>query len=278
MQAPIGIFDSGYGGLTVFRSILAELPEYDYIYLGDNGRAPYGSRSFQAIYQYTLQSVKWLFQQGCPLVVLACNTASAEALRKIQREDLPNMDPSKRVLGVIRPTAEVIGNLSKNGSVGILGTKGTINSRSYPVEISKFFPQMQVYQQACPMWVPLIENGEMKTPAADYFIQKYLGALLQQSENIDTILLACTHYPLMEEDIKCALPRDIKIVGQGAIVAQSLSDYLKRHSEMEQRLSRSQTQKFYTTDEPADFDQNAVVFFGETIESRKLNLEIYSLG
>ena len=196
----IGVFDSGYGGLTVLRALVNKLPGYDYIYLGDNARAPYGTRSFETVYQYTLESVKLLFAQGCPLVILACNTASAKALRSIQQNDLALIDPSKRVLGVIRPTTEVIGNFSSTGEIGILATLGTVSSESYPIEIAKFFPGLKVFQQACPIWVPLIENDEHQTPGADYFVEKCVRSLLQRSGHIDTILLACTHYPLLQDN------------------------------------------------------------------------------
>jgi glutamate racemase len=265
---PIGIFDSGYGGLTVFRSIFQQLPAYDYIYLGDTARAPYGNRSFQTIHQYTWECVQWLFKQGCPLVVLACNTASAKALRTIQQQDLQHEDPSKRVLGVIRPTAEVIGNYSKTKEIGVLGTKGTVQSESYLIEIGHFFPDVKVYQQACPLWVPLIENGEYDKPGADYFVEKYLDQILTKSANIDTLLLACTHYPLLQEKIKQFLPTNIQVVSQGDIVAKSLVDYLQRHPEMENKLSESGTQRFFTTtDDTSDFDYYAKMFFSAPVKS-----------
>ncbi len=266
---PIGIFDSGYGGLTVFRSIFKELPEYDYIYLGDTARAPYGNRTFQTIHQYTWECVQWLFKQGCPLVILACNTASAKALRTIQQKDLPHWeDPSQRVLGVIRPTAEVIGNYSNTKQIGVLGTKGTVQSGSYQIEIGHFFPEVKVYQQACPLWVPLIENGEYDQPGADYFVKKYLGQVLAQSAEIDTLLLACTHYPLLEEKIRASLPDHIQTVSQGDIVAKSLVDYLHRHPEIEGRLTKNATQSFYTTsDDTADFDHYARIFFSAPVKS-----------
>lgn len=272
---PIGVFDSGFGGLTVFRSILEQLPGYDYIYFGDNARAPYGNRSFQSIHQYTWESVQWLFKQGCPLVILACNTASAKALRTIQQRDLPTTeDPSRRVLGVIRPTAEVIGNYSKTGELGVLGTKGTVQSGSYLTEIEHFFPEMKVYQQACPLWVPLIENGEYDKPGADYFIKSYLDQVMAQSANIDTLLLACTHYPLLQDKIKAYLPDNINIIAQGDIVAQSLVDYLQRHPEMETRLSKNNTQQFFTTtDDTADFDYHASLFFGAEVKSEFVSMK-----
>lgn len=275
MQAshPIGIFDSGYGGLTVFRSIAEKLPQYDYIYLGDNARAPYGDRSFDTVHEYTLQCVEWFFKMGCPLVIIACNTASAKALRTIQQKDLPHMaDPSKRVLGVIRPTAEVIGDYTKTRSVGVLGTNGTINSGSYKIEINNFYPDIKVHQLACPMWVPLIENGEYNTPAADYYVKKYLDELMQQSQDIDTILLACTHYPLLADKIKKHLPSNINVVSQGDIVSVSLVDYLQRHPEMESRITKGGSMHFYTTDDPADFDKHGSIFFGSSVTSQHLAL------
>ena len=265
---PIGIFDSGYGGLTVFRSIFKQLPEYDYIYIGDTARAPYGNRSFQTIHQYTWECVQWLFKQGCPLVILACNTASAKALRNIQQIDLKKEDPSQRVLGVIRPTAEVIGNYTQTKEIGVLGTKGTVQSGSYRMEIGNFFPDLKVYQQACPLWVPLIENGEYDKPGADYFVKQYLDQILAQSTNIDTLLLACTHYPLIEKKIKEYLPGNIQVVSQGDIVAHSLVDYLQRHPEMEQNISRNKTQRFFTTtDDTEDFDHYAELFFSAEVKS-----------
>src|SRR3569833_1906778 len=265
---PIGIFDSGYGGLTVFRSIFEQLPGYDYVYLGDTARAPYGNRSFQTIHQYTWECVQWLFKQGCPLIILACNTASAKALRNIQQLDLKNEDPAKRVLGVIRPTAEVIGNYSKTKEIAVLGTKGTVQSESYVIEINKFFPDVTVHQQACPHWVPLIENGEYHKPGADYYVKKYLDQVLAKSANIDTLLLACTHYPLIQKKIKEYLPANINVVSQGDIVAKSLIDYLHRRPEMEKTISKNGTQQFFTTtDDTADFDFYGELFFGEKVKS-----------
>ena len=238
-QISIGIFDSGVGGLTVFKSISEKLPQYNYIYLGDNARSPYGDHSFETVYKYTLECVEWLFAQGCPLVILACNTASAKALRTIQQVDLPIKYPNHRVLGVIRPTSEVLGNFSQTKHVGIMGTRGTINSFSYPIEIDHFFPELQVYQQACPMWVPLIENGEHESEGADYFINKYVQELLSQSNRIDCILLACTHYPLLIPKIALNIGKKIKLLSQGEIVAESLANYLKRHPEIEMKLSKN---------------------------------------
>jgi glutamate racemase len=266
--SPIGIFDSGIGGLTVFRSIVEQLPGYDYLYLGDNGRAPYGNRSFNTIHQYTWECVQWMFKQGCPLIILACNTASAKALRTIQQQDLPKGNADKRVLGVIRPTAEVIGDYTKTKQIGVLGTKGTVQSGSYLLEIEHFSPDLKVYQQACPLWVPLIENGEYNKPGADYYVQLYLNQLMEQSPDIDTILLACTHYPLLQDKIKAHLPAHINVVAQGDIVATSLVDYLKRHPEMEQRLTKNGNRQFYTTiDDTPDFDRHASLFFADNVKS-----------
>ncbi len=271
-KGPIGVFDSGYGGLTVLKEIVAQLPNYSYIYMGDNARSPYGTRSFETVYQYTLECVQWFFKQGCPLVILACNTASAKALRNIQQNDLPKIDASKRVLGVIRPTSEIIGNYSTTKHVGILGTNGTVQSDSYPMEIEKFFPEVKVYQEACPMWVPLIENNEHMMPGADYFVKKHLDHLIQQSPEIDTVLLACTHYPLMMEKIKQYVGNEIKIVSQGEIVASSLVDYLKRHQEIEEHCSKEGAIDFYTTDSTNDFNKQAAIFFGKSVEAQHLDL------
>jgi len=271
-MVPIGVFDSGYGGLTVLKEIEKRLPGYDYIYLGDNARAPYGSRSFDSVYKYTLQCVKWFFDQGCPLVVLACNTASAKALRTIQQNDLPRIDPDRRVLGVIRPTTEVIGNLSESKHVGILATTGTVNSGSYRIEIEKFFPEVRVYQQACPMWVPLVENEEYDSHGADYFIKKCINSLLDQSGLIDTILLACTHYPVLHDKIREFTPADIEILSQGEIVADSLANYLDRHPGIEKQLSRTNSRIYYTTDSTEDFDRHAAIFYGEGLRSFHIDL------
>jgi glutamate racemase len=272
-MSPIGIFDSGYGGLTVFRDIAAQLPQYDYIYLGDNARAPYGNRSFQTVYEYTWECVQWFFKQGCPLVILACNTASARALRTIQQKNLPIYAPENRVLGVIRPSAENIGAYTQTKKVGILGTVGTITSASYVLEIAHFFPEVTVYQQACPLWVPFIENGYYNDEGIDYYIEKDIKALLLQSPDIDTVLLACTHYPLLAPKIKKYLPQHIKLISQGNIVAQSLVEYLHRHPEMEQRLSQGAIKHFYTTDAAEDFEQHAAVFFGEPVQAFTAHLD-----
>lgn len=272
MNHPIGIFDSGYGGLTVFRSIAARLPQYDYIYLGDNARAPYGNRSFETVHEYTLQCVEWFFKMGCPLVILACNTASAKALRTIQQQDLPRIAPDKRVLGVIRPTAEVIGQYTKTNSVGVLGTKGTIVSGSYDIEIHNFSPGIKVHPLACPMWVPLVECGEYNTEGADYFVKKYLDQLIVAGPDIDTVLLACTHYPLLMDKIRKYLPQGVSVVAQGDIVADSLAHYLQRHSEMDARLTKSGSKRFFTTDNTADFNAHATTFFGEVVSAEQITL------
>lgn len=271
-NGPIGVFDSGYGGLTVLKEIVDQLPQYDYLYLGDNARAPYGTRSFDTVYQYTLECVQWFFSQGCSLVVLACNTASAKALRTIQQNDLAKIDATKRVLGVIRPTTEIIGSLTQTKQVGILGTNGTVQSNSYPIEIHKFYPEIQVYQHACPMWVPLIENNEYNTPGADYFVKKDIDALLAQSKGIDTVLLACTHYPLLIDTIRKSVPDNITILTQGKIVASSLAAYLARHPEMDEKCSKNGQRSFFTTDSAEDFDTHAAVFFGKPVKSAHLTL------
>ena len=268
----IGVFDSGYGGLTILKEIVQKLPQYDYIYFGDNARTPYGNRSFETVYQYTLQCVKWLFHKGCPLVILACNTASAKALRSIQQNDLPQLDSSRRVLGVIRPTSEVIGNFTRNKKVGILATNGTIQSQSYVIEINKFFPDVQVVQEACPMWVPLVENNEHENYGANYFIRKNIDQLMRKNKQIDTVLLACTHYPLLLKKIAEYMPVDVKVITQGDIVASSLEDYLFRHPEIETKLSQFADRQFFTTDDTANFDAQAEKFFGEAVQSKFIEL------
>ena len=270
--APIGIFDSGYGGLTVMKEIVKKLPQYDYLYLGDNARSPYGGRSFDTIYQYTLECTEYLFAQNCHLIILACNTASAKALRNIQQKDLPKIAPDRRVLGVIRPTAEVIGRYSETGHVGVLGTSGTVTSESYVIEIQKQFPELTVYQEACPMWVPLVENKEYESDGADYFIKQHIDGILSQSPDIDTLLLACTHYPLLIDKIKKFVGDDITILSQGEIVAKSLADYLQRHPEIEEKCSKGSSRKFLTTDSTDDFDAHAEFFWGKKITSEFIHL------
>jgi glutamate racemase len=267
MQGSIGVFDSGYGGLTVLKEIVKQLPQYNYVYLGDNARAPYGNRSFETVHQYTKECVDWFFKQGCHLVILACNTASAKALRTIQQKHLPIYHPNKKVLGVIRPTTEVIGRYTKSNHIGILATNGTIQSNSYPLEIQKFYPNIVVHQQACPMWVPLIENNEHNSKGADYFVKEYISALDKQNPNIDTILLACTHYPLLLNKIKEYTPIGTKIISQGDIVAGSLKDYLYHHPEIETLCGKAFTRDFFTTDSTDDFDKHATIFYGEEVKS-----------
>lgn len=270
---PIGVFDSGYGGLTVLKELVSKLPQYDYLYLGDNARAPYGSRSYDAVYQYTLQCVKWLFNQGCPLVILACNTASAKALRTIQQKDIPLLGQEKRVLGVIRPTAEIIGNFTKTGNIGVLATSGTVQSGSYLIEINKFFPGYTVFQQACPLWVSLVECNEYDSDGADYFIKKNIDELMKQSAEIDTLLLACTHYPLLLNKIRSFLPGGINIISQGEIIAGSLQHYLQKHPEIERDCSKDGHVELYTTDSANDFDRHSAVFFGKALPSSNISIE-----
>jgi glutamate racemase len=270
--APIGIFDSGIGGLTVLKEITKILPQYDYVYLGDNARAPYGTRSFETVNDYTLECVKKLFSLHCSLVIVACNTASAKALRTIQQTYLPAFEPNKKVLGVIRPTTEVIGTFSKTNRVGVLGTTGTVASESYKIEIQNFFPKIKVYQQACPMWVPLIENHELHSPATDYFVKKYLTALLKKDKKIDAIILGCTHYPLLLNKIKKIVPKGIQIIPQGKLVATSLKDYLCRHPEIEKKISRNKKIDFLTTDSSENFNKLSALFFPKKISSAHIGL------
>ena len=271
-SSPIGIFDSGYGGLTVFKEIASRLPRYDYIYLGDNARVPYGIRSFETVYQYTWECVNHLFKMGCRLVILACNTASAKALRTIQQRDLLKQKGLRKVLGVIRPTTEIIGDYSLSGHVGVMGTQGTVTSNSYVLEIKKFFPEVKVFQEACPMWVPLVESNEHNSPGADYFVNKYIKNLLAQSSDIDTVVLACTHYPLLIPKINYYLPPHVKLLSQGEIVASSLQDYLKRHPEVEELCSKKGKTIFYTTESTEDFDKKAAIFLEKKVSSHHLKL------
>ena len=258
--SPIGVFDSGYGGLTILQKIRQLMPDYDYLYLGDNARTPYGSRSFEIVYQFTLQAVQRLFKEGCPIVILACNTASAKALRTIQQHDLPIIDPTRRVLGVIRPTVEAIGNVTRNHHVGVLATQGTIASNSYPLEIAKLYPHIQVSSQACPMWVSLVENNEYQGTGADFFVQKYIDELLIRDPDIDTVILGCTHYPLLYAKIRQFMPSHIQIMAQGDYVAHSLDDYLQRHRDMQERISRQGTCRFLTTEQAGRFRDSANLF------------------
>ncbi len=267
---PIGVFDSGYGGLTILKEMRRLLPQYDYIYLGDNARAPYGGRSFDIVYEFTLQAVRHLFDCGCRLVILACNTASAKALRTIQQNDLPKIDPSRRVLGVIRPTVEVLGSLTKTGSIGVLGTVGTIQSNSYPMEIAKMYPNFRTYGMACPMWVPLVECRESAGDGADYFVQKYIDQLFSTAPDIDTVVLGCTHYPLLYPKIKKYMPEGVNIVKQGSIVADSLKDYLRRHPEMESVCSKGGTCEYRTTESSEKFSTMASVFLSDNINAKHI--------
>ena len=269
---PIGIFDSGYGGLTILDRIRQRLPQYDYLYLGDNARTPYGPRSFGVVYEFTRQAVERLFEMGCHLVVLACNTASAKALRTIQKHDLPGWDPQRRVLGIIRPTAEVIGSLTKSRHVGVLATEGTIKSESYRLEIQKLHPDIRVTGIACPLWVPLVENNEMRSPGADYFVRKYIMQMMAADPLIDAAILGCTHYPLLMEKIQQAMPSTVRIVPQGEYVAQSLHDYLQRHPEMEQHCSRQSTTRYLTTENPEKFNDQARLFLNEAVAAEHILL------
>ncbi|MBP3517751.1 MAG: glutamate racemase [Parabacteroides sp.] len=270
---PIGIFDSGYGGLTIFDKIREAMPEYDYIYLGDNARSPYGPRSFEVVYHFTRQAVETLFNEGCRIVVLACNTASAKALRTIQQRDLPLWDPSRRVLGVIRPTVERMDAVSKSKHIGILGTSGTITSGSYSLEIKKMFPHITVTGEACPMWVPLVENKEFDSPGADYFVRKHLEHILAADPEIDTLVLGCTHYPLLIDKIKAFLPDGITLFSQGEYVAASLVDYLHRHPEMESRLTKQGRCRFLTTESAAKFSDAASVFLSQPVAVEQISID-----
>ena len=273
IPGPIGVFDSGYGGLTILSKIREALPQYDYIYLGDNARAPYGTRSFEIVYEFTLQAVNKLFEMGCHLVILACNTASAKALRTIQMNDLPDIDPQRRVLGVIRPTVECIGDMTHNRHVGVFATAGTIKSESYPLEIHKLFPDIHVSGEACPMWVSLVENNEANDPGADYFIKKYTNILLEKDPLIDAIILGCTHYPLLLPKIRQFVPSNIKVVSQGEYVAASLKDYLYRHPEMAVKCTEGGECTFYTTEAEEKFTESASTFLNERISVKRITLE-----
>ncbi|HLP56894.1 MAG TPA: glutamate racemase [Fluviicola sp.] len=271
-KGPIGVFDSGYGGLTVLKEIREQLPQYDYLYLGDNARAPYGSRSFEVIYDYTWQAVQTLFEQGCSLVILACNTASAKALRSIQQKQLPLLNDNKRVLGVIRPSTEALGEMTQSKHIGILATEGTVKSESYVIELQKFAPEITVTQHACPMWVPLIENNQYATPGGIYFLQQDLLSLLQQDPKIDTILLGCTHYPLVKETLQSLLPEHIKVVAQGSLVAAKLEDYLLRHPEIAARCNQNGNVRYLTTENASDFSANASRIMGLSIDAEHITL------
>lgn len=269
---PIGIFDSGYGGLTVLHGIRQLLPQYDYLYLGDNARAPYGPRSFDVVYEFTRQAVVRLFEMGCHLIILGCNTASAKALRTIQQNDLPKLDAQRRVLGIIRPTAEVIGQLTHTRHVGIFATEGTIKSESYNLEINKFFPDIKVSGVACPFWVPLVEYNEADSPGADYFVKKRIDQILRMDPDIDTIILGCTHYPLLLPKIHKYIPRGIRIVSQGEYVADALQKYLERHSDIEQRCTKGGQVHYLTTEQPEKFKEQAQIFLNEPVEVENITL------
>jgi glutamate racemase len=269
-SSPIGIFDSGYGGLTILSEIKNRLPQYDYLYLGDNARAPYGSRSYDIVYEFTLEAVKELFERGCELVILACNTASAKALRTIQQNDLPLIDSSKRVLGVIRPSTELIGGLTKTNHVGILATEGTVKSNSYPIEINKFSPEIIVSQHACPLWVPLIENGQHLSDGGKLFIKEDIEKLLEIDPKIDVIVLGCTHYPILKSYIESIVPSSIQVIAQGPIIAEKLEDYLNRHPEIESKCSKNGKLHFLTSENNLDFDIKASHFLGEKVKSEHI--------
>ena len=269
---PIGIFDSGYGGLTILSKIRESMPEYDYLYLGDNARTPYGTRSFEVVYEFTSQAVKTLFDRGCQLVILACNTASAKALRTIQQIDLPKIDPRKRVLGIIRPTVEYLGELTTSRHVGLLATSGTIKSQSYPLEIKKLFPDIIVSGEACPIWVPLVENGEAHSEGADYFVRRHIDNLLAKDDKIDTIILGCTHYPILYDKIRRYTPDHIKVVVQGEYVGRSLAHYMERHPEMSELCTRGGTCQLLTTESVDIFKQHAPLFFDDDIQVNSISL------
>jgi len=271
---PIGVFDSGYGGLTVLKEIRRKLPDYDFLYLGDNARTPYGTRSFRVVYEYTLQAVKFLFDKGCPLIILACNTASAKALRNIQQLDLQRIAPDRRVLGVIRPCVEKVAEVTRNGRIGILGTPGTVASLSYPIELEKWSggAVKSTVQEACPMWVPLVENFELETPGTDYFVEKNIRNLLNKDPEIDTVILGCTHYPLLLNTIRKYLPEQIQLINQGEVVAEKLVDYLERHPETDSRISRKGSIRYLTTETSETFGMKAGLFLDETVEAETVVL------
>lgn len=269
---PIGVFDSGYGGLTILSKIRKTLPQYDYIYLGDNARTPYGTRSFEIVYEFTLQAVTKLFEMGCHLVILACNTASAKALRSIQINDLPDMDPARRVLGVIRPTVECIDSITHSRHVGVLATAGTIKSESYPLEIHKLFPDIEVHGEACPLWVPLVENNESEGDGTDYFVRKYIEELLSKDHLIDTVILGCTHYPLLLPKIQKYIPENITTVTQGELVANSLKDYLQRHPEIDLKCTKGGNCSYYTTEAEEKFIESASTFLNQEVSVQRIEL------
>jgi len=273
MKSSIGVFDSGYGGLTVLKALEKAMPEYDFLYLGDNARTPYGTRSFDVVYEYTLQAVKYLFSQNCPLVIIACNTASAKALRNIQQLDLPKIAPENRVLGVIRPSVEKVAEITQNGHVGILGTVGTVVSDSYPIELEKWSGGRvkSTVQEACPMWVPIVENNEIETEGAEFFIKENVENILRKDKNLDTLILGCTHYPLLSKIIRKFVPHKIRILEQGEIVAEKLIDYLQRHQEIKKRLTKTGTINFQTTESVEIFESNASLFLGRNVKAQKIH-------
>ncbi len=270
---PIGIFDSGYGGLTILHDLRQVLPQYDYMYLGDNARAPYGSRSFEVVYKFTRQAVLKLFSLGCHLVILGCNTASAKALRSIQQRDIPEVDPNRRVLGIIRPTAEVIGTITKSNHVGLLATEGTIKSESYDLEVAKFWPNIKVSGVACPLWAAIVEANEADSPGADYFVKKRIDQLIRKDPEIDTLILGCTHYPLLMSSIVKNIPDGVRVVPQGEYVANSLRDYLGRHPDMEQRITKNGTCRYLTTESEDKFQESARIFLHERVDVNHVDLE-----
>ncbi|MCD6355565.1 MAG: glutamate racemase [Prolixibacteraceae bacterium] len=274
MNAPIGVFDSGYGGLTILKELIKTMPGYDFLYLGDNARTPYGTRSFEVVYEYSLQAVKYLFVQGCPLVIIACNTASAKALRNIQQLDLPKIAPDRRVLGVIRPSVEKVSEMTKTGHVGVLCTVGTVVSKSYPVEFEKWSggKVKSTVQEACPMWVPIVENNEIETKVAEFFVKKNIQNILEKDDELDTLILGCTHYPLLLKLIRKFVPEEIKIIEQGHIVAEKLIDYLHRHSEIRERLSTSGSVIFQTTESAKNFEKKASLFLGRRVKAQTIHL------
>lgn len=271
-KGPIGVFDSGYGGLTILEEFRRQLPKESFLYLGDNARTPYGTRSFEVVYQFTREAVMHLFKKGCPLVILACNTASAKALRNIQQKDLPKIAPEKRVLGIIRPTSEILGDLTQSRHVGILATAGTVRSGSYPIEIRKLFPDITVTQVACPMWVPLVENGEGESEGADYFIKKYIDELFKKDPKTDTVILGCTHYPILRKKIQACMPEGVRLVFQGPIVSESLKDYLIRHPEMDRLIQKDGQTKYLTTESTETFEKNASIFLKEPVMAQHIEL------
>jgi len=273
-MSSIGVFDSGYGGLTILKQLVRTLPQYDFLYLGDNARTPYGTRSFGVVYEYTLQAVKYLFSQNCPLIIIACNTASAKALRNIQQLDLPVIAPERRVLGVIRPSVEKVGEITKNGHVGVVGTPGTVQSETYPIELEKWSggKVKSVVQEACPLWVPLVENNEIDSEGAEYFVRKNITNILRKDKNMDTLILGCTHYPLLINQIRKFVPEYIRILEQGQIVAEKLQDYLFRHPEIESKLSKNGRIKLQTTEAAENFNEKAALFLGQAVNAETVRL------